>query len=624
MNIPVTLLDNIHVPVSNHPEQDQSASETFSTLFDMLMYSNDKGDGATTNKRDHMLEEEYRLPEDPEDKKHKGSPMFVFSGFEQVKLMADPVLANPIVHESCIKGDQIEVPVPKLPSRAIEDTLTDASALTAKAKFTRDLSSIPINDQLTVPVDHVTYQDAQSVVLQQLVSSVSDLKVTVADSTTSFELSVVASHPFLPLDEVALPTIAQSIETDPLAKGPSETDSAGTVAVAPEASVTESVITMPVAPEPPGTESAGTIPVAPEPSATESAITMLVAPEQPVTDASVGETFSRGYVEFDHIGFTMRDQQQLVNANSEILLKFQRETEEFVVSDPSYGKVGEVAVTKQTPELEPIPENTIKESIFNHGRMTKTLVKKIIANDTVHSDVDFILRETDNTATHTPKTADIQRLNNTVDQIKAVKAENPTEDKGLQIVGIRAVAPSQDTQDTQDTTFGHQWMTEGQPHTQLESVQNSLVSESVREHVIDQIVDRLHVQVQQGHNEVQIQLKPDELGLVSIRIALEQGVFTAEFNAENQVVKEIIATQLPQLRSNLEQMGIDIGQMSVGVGNGEGYQHPQQNQERKMYDLANMAREQRRIAGNRKSSLPSLRGKSAYSPSNRSQINLRA
>lgn len=112
-------------------------------------------------------------------------------------------------------------------------------------------------------------------------------------------------------------------------------------------------------------------------------------------------------------------------------------------------------------------------------------------------------------------------------------------------------------------------ITEAIPEVEPASSQTSTHQLEFQDEVIEQIVDRMAFRVGQEHQEVRIQLKPDYLGEVSIKLAIERGIVRAEFVAENQAVREIIAASLPQLKINMEQVGIQLGDVNVNLGNGQ-------------------------------------------------------
>jgi len=89
------------------------------------------------------------------------------------------------------------------------------------------------------------------------------------------------------------------------------------------------------------------------------------------------------------------------------------------------------------------------------------------------------------------------------------------------------------------------------------------------EDITAQIVNRMQMVSNAERGEVRIQLQPDHLGEVRIRVVVEQGVVTAQFAAESPTVKEIIQSQLGQLRSQLQEMGLEVDSVSVDVSGGE-------------------------------------------------------
>jgi len=95
--------------------------------------------------------------------------------------------------------------------------------------------------------------------------------------------------------------------------------------------------------------------------------------------------------------------------------------------------------------------------------------------------------------------------------------------------------------------------------------------------VIDQIVDKMKVEVKGDMSEIKIQLKPEHLGDVSLKITTQNGIVTAQFVAENQRIREIIEASFNQLRDSLAQQGIQLSQLSVSVGN-------EQNEQQALYE----------------------------------------
>lgn len=103
---------------------------------------------------------------------------------------------------------------------------------------------------------------------------------------------------------------------------------------------------------------------------------------------------------------------------------------------------------------------------------------------------------------------------------------------------------------------------------EIEAAANKLeAAKSVNtQDVIDQIVQKMKVEVKTDTTEIKITLKPEHLGDVTLKVSTQNGIVTAQFVAENQRVKEIIEAGFNQLRDSLRQQGLDISQLQVSVG----------------------------------------------------------
>lgn len=86
--------------------------------------------------------------------------------------------------------------------------------------------------------------------------------------------------------------------------------------------------------------------------------------------------------------------------------------------------------------------------------------------------------------------------------------------------------------------------------------------------IVDQLVERVRIG-HSGTDEMHIQLKPDWLGEVKIKIAVENGLVTAHFVAESQTVKSLIESGMSLLRENLENQGFSLAEFTVDVSNGQ-------------------------------------------------------
>ena len=89
--------------------------------------------------------------------------------------------------------------------------------------------------------------------------------------------------------------------------------------------------------------------------------------------------------------------------------------------------------------------------------------------------------------------------------------------------------------------------------------------------VVEQILRGVELNVKGENGEIRLQLKPESLGEVEVRIATNNGIVSAEFIAESQRVKSLIEAGLPQLKQQLMDQGLNIQGLSVQVGGGNTY-----------------------------------------------------
>lgn len=100
----------------------------------------------------------------------------------------------------------------------------------------------------------------------------------------------------------------------------------------------------------------------------------------------------------------------------------------------------------------------------------------------------------------------------------------------------------------------------------IDSAQVQLNPRSVdTEQLIQQMVEHIKVNIKEDSTEMNLQLKPDHLGNLSLKIVTERGIITAQFVAESQVVKEIIEANFNQLKDVLQEQGFLIENLEVSV-----------------------------------------------------------
>jgi len=88
--------------------------------------------------------------------------------------------------------------------------------------------------------------------------------------------------------------------------------------------------------------------------------------------------------------------------------------------------------------------------------------------------------------------------------------------------------------------------------------------------VIDQLLAGAKVLRRGPVTELQVQLKPESLGRVDLKVSMENGVLSARILVDNPGVKAALEANLPQLKQSLADQGIALQGMTVGYGGERG------------------------------------------------------
>jgi len=84
--------------------------------------------------------------------------------------------------------------------------------------------------------------------------------------------------------------------------------------------------------------------------------------------------------------------------------------------------------------------------------------------------------------------------------------------------------------------------------------------------VIEQIMNQVKL-TNAGSNftEIRLTLRPETLGDIILRVITQNGIVMAQFEAENQRVKEALESSMNLLRDSLEEAGVKFSELSVSV-----------------------------------------------------------
>ncbi len=114
----------------------------------------------------------------------------------------------------------------------------------------------------------------------------------------------------------------------------------------------------------------------------------------------------------------------------------------------------------------------------------------------------------------------------------------------------------------------------------------TIVSNVSAKDVFDQIVDGMKVAVTDNKTSMTLQLQPENLGKIALNLTSEHGVLTGHFVAESEVVKEAIEANLAQLKTQLQQQGLNINEIKITVGDSQAFfagKEQQESQQQSMF-----------------------------------------
>ncbi|MBT4259712.1 MAG: flagellar hook-length control protein FliK [Nitrospina sp.] len=113
-------------------------------------------------------------------------------------------------------------------------------------------------------------------------------------------------------------------------------------------------------------------------------------------------------------------------------------------------------------------------------------------------------------------------------------------------------------------------------NTKIALPENSIYKAPIETRVIDQIINRLSIRSNGSQSEVKIQLDPPSLGKVRMNIITSGDGVRTVILAENQAVKQVIESNLSQLRDSMLSQGLKLDGFSVLVGGGGNQEFSQQ------------------------------------------------
>jgi flagellar hook-length control protein FliK len=93
------------------------------------------------------------------------------------------------------------------------------------------------------------------------------------------------------------------------------------------------------------------------------------------------------------------------------------------------------------------------------------------------------------------------------------------------------------------------------------------ISTPNQQEIVRQIVDHARLYLRPANqSEMVLQLRPEHLGELTLKVSVESGIVSATFHSDNPEVRQVIEVSLPQLKQDLSQQGIKLDSVSVFSG----------------------------------------------------------
>lgn len=85
------------------------------------------------------------------------------------------------------------------------------------------------------------------------------------------------------------------------------------------------------------------------------------------------------------------------------------------------------------------------------------------------------------------------------------------------------------------------------------------------ENIMRQIMEHMRIQLTADATELDMQLQPETLGTLQIKISAKEGVMTAQFTTASESVRGVLESQMVQLQQQFEQQNIKVEAIEVTV-----------------------------------------------------------
>jgi flagellar hook-length control protein FliK len=120
---------------------------------------------------------------------------------------------------------------------------------------------------------------------------------------------------------------------------------------------------------------------------------------------------------------------------------------------------------------------------------------------------------------------------------------------------------------------GRMYIMSGEPKIVQDEMHSMSGQQAVNnQEILLKLADSIKVSLSSGRSEIEVRLKPQELGRIVVKVAMESGAVSVKVTAESQMLKDFIQSRENELRALLEGEGYNLARLDVNIG--QGYQQP--------------------------------------------------
>ncbi|MBP2660842.1 MAG: Flagellar hook-length control protein-like protein [Firmicutes bacterium] len=263
------------------------------------------------------------------------------------------------------------------------------------------------------------------------------------------------------------------------------------------------------------------------------------------------------------------------------LLQNKQLTEQAQVSDPSLSKA---SVTINNALLETVPSFTLVNSngVGKTNNMPQVDNKKTTPAQAQAGVATLDITQLIDSADAKPVTTS-PLLTNVVSAVENVSESGTLLLGDKEQLSVESILPNQTTNTT--NTFAGALNQQVMKNENQVTVSDGkqVTQQPVKDsyHVASQIVDQARLISGQKNTEMIIQLKPEHLGELTLKVTVESGVVSASFHSNNSEVRNIIEASLPQLKQELSNQGLKIDNVDVYAGLGDFFSNGQHESRQK-------------------------------------------